>query len=89
MEANILQRLAAHAGRAISREELLASVWGLRDGMVETRAIDMHITRLRQKLAGESADSATEWIVTVRGKGYMLGPDLTVFTEGESAEGAL
>lgn len=84
MEADILQRLAAHAGRAVSREELLASVWGLRDGGVETRAIDMHITRLRQKLGGKD-ENATEWIVTVRGKGYMLGPDLEVVrdTPGE------
>jgi DNA-binding response OmpR family regulator len=78
MEANILQRLAAHTGRAVSREELLACVWGLRDGAVETRAIDMHVTRLRQKLAGEDRQDGTEWIVTVRGKGYMLGPELEV-----------
>ncbi len=88
MEANILQRLAAHAGRAVSREELLASVWGLRDGNVETRAIDMHITRLRQKLSGGSTDSTQEWIVTVRGKGYMLGPKLDILTEGPSTEDA-
>ena len=86
MEADILLRLAAHAGRAVSREELLASVWGLRDGGIETRAIDMHITRLRQKLACETTDAATEWIVTVRGQGYMLGPDIQVTTNGASAE---
>lgn len=78
MEAEILQRLAAHAGRAVSREELLASVWGLRDGGVETRAIDMHITRLRQKLVEGDAESSMDWIVTVRGKGYMLGADICV-----------
>ncbi|MEK6674507.1 MAG: response regulator transcription factor [Planctomycetota bacterium] len=76
MEANILQRLAAHAGRAVSREELLSCVWGIRDGVVETRAIDMHITRLRQKLSEQSGTDSPEWIVTVRGKGYMLGPEL-------------
>ncbi len=86
MEADILQRLAAHPGRAVSREELLATVWGLRDGHVETRAIDMHITRLRQKLAGTSADQIPDWIVTVRGKGYMLGPDLTITTVPEGSE---
>lgn len=86
MEADILQRLAAHAGRAVSREELLACVWGLRDGSVETRAIDMHVTRLRQKLAGGASDKPPEWIVTVRGKGYMLGPDIVVVPEAESAE---
>ena len=80
MEANILQRLAAHAG------ELLSCVWGIRDGAVETRAIDMHITRLRQKLNAEPSGDAPDWIVTVRGKGYMLGPDLEVVAEDESAE---
>ncbi len=87
MEASILLRLAAHAGRAVSREELLACVWGLRDGNIETRAIDMHITRLRQKLSGGQGDSGSEWIVTVRGQGYMLGPDLKVINNGESAPG--
>jgi DNA-binding response OmpR family regulator len=81
MESDILQRLAAHAGRAVSREELLACVWGLRDGGVETRAIDMHITRLRQKLAGGSNNPEREWIVTVRGKGYMLGPELELIKD--------
>ena len=59
MEVDILQRLAAHAGRAVSREELLSCVWGLNDGTVETRAIDMHITRLRQKLSGASSHRAS------------------------------
>jgi DNA-binding response OmpR family regulator len=85
MEADILQRLAAHAGRAVSREELLACVWGLRDGGVETRAIDMHITRLRQKLSGGSSEPEREWIVTVRGKGYMLGPDLELTKDAAEA----
>lgn len=83
MEAGILQRLASHAGRFVSREELLSAVWGIRDGVVETRAIDMHVTRLRQKLAGDGAAEPTEWIVTVRGKGYMLGPTLKVASEDE------
>lgn len=90
METNILQRLASHAGRAVSREELLAAVWGLRDGTVETRAIDMHITRLRHKLSGVSDDSDAsekEWIATVRGKGYMLGPEVTVSRDGGQAGG--
>lgn len=85
MEAEILQRLAAHAGRAVSREELLSCVWGLRDGQIETRAIDMHITRLRQKLVA-GADNGPDWIVTVRGKGYMLGPDVQVTSEVDPTE---
>lgn len=87
MEASILQRLAVHSGRSVSREELLSCVWGIRDGAVETRAIDMHITRLRQKLAEESSGEGSEWIVTVRGKGYMLGPDVQVDTPtGEASQ---
>lgn len=84
MEADILLRLASHSGRAVSREELLSCVWGLRDGVVETRAIDMHITRLRQKLSGGPGESSIEWIVTVRGKGYMLGSEVQVVTRNES-----
>ncbi len=86
MEGAILGRLAAHAGRTVSREELLSCVWGIRDGQIETRAIDMHITRLRQKLAGGEKESPTEWIVTVRGKGYMLGADIQL-DKGGADEG--
>lgn len=88
MESRILERLAAHAGRAVSREELLASVWGLRDGNIETRAIDMHITRLRQKLTGGSSTAVGSWVLTVRGKGYMLGPDVAVDAAASDRESA-
>jgi DNA-binding response OmpR family regulator len=86
MEAKILQHLATHAGRAVSREELLAGVWGIRDGAVETRAIDMHITRLRNKLSGDNKETAVDWIVTVRGKGYMLGSEVEVISAAAGAE---
>jgi len=86
MEARILERLAAHPDRAITREELLASVWGFRDGGLETRAIDMHITRLRNKLSSASSADPAEWIVTVRGKGYMLAPNVEVTTQADSPE---
>ncbi len=87
METDILKRLASMSGRCVSREELLSAVWGIRDGVVETRAIDMHITRLRQKLRSHSTDDV-EWIVTVRGKGYMLGPQLNVTRGGEGEDQA-
>jgi DNA-binding response OmpR family regulator len=45
----------------------------------------MHITRLRQKLSGGATDPELEWIVTVRGKGYMLGPALQLTTEDAQA----
>ncbi len=78
MEAGVLERLASHRDRAVSREELLAAIWGIRDGQIETRAIDMHITRLRNKLRGVSGEASPEWIVTVRGRGYMLGTEIVV-----------
>lgn len=71
-EAAILRHLAAHRGRAIDRRELLQSVWGLNPNGLETRTVDMHIARLREKLAAACMPTAPELIVTVRGKGYML-----------------
>jgi len=83
MEAGVLERLAAHRDRTVSREELLAAIWGIRDGQIETRAIDMHITRLRNKLRGVSGEESPEWIVTVRGRGYMLGTEIVVEEGGD------
>jgi DNA-binding response OmpR family regulator len=77
-EIEILEQLAANAGRAVSRAELLTHVWGLTESSAETRAVDMHVTRLRQKLAGKTLTASIDWIVTVRGKGYMLGPGVIV-----------
>jgi DNA-binding response OmpR family regulator len=72
MECSILDYLAANRNRSISRDELLTRVWGLSAAGVETRTIDMHVARLRSKLA-EGPTPGDEFIVTVRGKGYMLG----------------
>lgn len=70
-EVELLRYLACHVGRAISREELLSRVWRINpNAIVETRTIDMHIARLREKLRDPS--SAPRVILTVRGKGYML-----------------
>ena len=69
-EADILRYLAVRAGRAVDRDELLHRVWGLNPRGIETRTVDMHIARLREKLAGSADDEQV--IVTVRGKGYML-----------------
>ncbi len=68
-EAELLRYLAANAGRAIAREEILARVWRIDPRNVETRTIDMHVTRLREKLRDAGEDGAV--ILTVRGKGYM------------------
>src|SRR5690606_33545071 len=55
-EAELLRYLAANAGRAISRDELLAHVWRIDPEGVATRTIDMHVARLREKM-GVGADS--------------------------------
>lgn len=70
-ECQILGHLAGNFSRAISREELLSRLWGLRGG-VETRTVDMHVARLRAKLGAAGGDEGVEHIATVRGKGYML-----------------
>jgi DNA-binding response OmpR family regulator len=69
-EAELLRYLAANAGRAIARDELLAHVWRVDPRGITTRTIDMHVARLREKL-GDDPDEPTV-IVTVRGRGYML-----------------
>jgi len=69
-ETDLLRYLAANPGRAISREELLQSVWQLNPRGITTRTIDMHVTRLREKLRDDPADP--QIVLTVRGRGYMF-----------------
>ncbi len=71
-EAQLLRYLAASPGRAISREEILLHVWQVRPDGIETRTIDMHIARLREKLGDTSGSPRI--LKTVRGKGYMFDP---------------
>ena len=66
-EADLLRYLVAQSGRAVPRDELLRQVWGIDPKNIETRTVDMHVAHLRQKLRSNDA------LVTVRGKGYMLG----------------
>jgi DNA-binding response OmpR family regulator len=69
-ERQLLHYLACHAGRAVSRDELLARVWGLDPAGITTRTIDMHIARLREKLRDDPGRPRI--VLTVRGQGYML-----------------
>lgn len=72
-ESDVLAFLAANAGRAVSREELLSRVWGLDPRGMHTRTVDMTIARLRELLRDDPTSPAV--IVTVRAKGYMLAVD--------------
>ena len=86
METAILVHLAANTGRVVSRDELLSCVWGISSESLETRAVDMHITRLRGKLVCTDDVERVDWIVTVRGKGYTLGPDVAAQREPAAAD---
>jgi DNA-binding response OmpR family regulator len=73
-ERELVRYLASNAGRAVSREELLAHVWRMSTDGVETRTIDMHVVRLREKLRDDPAIPRV--LLTVRGKGYKwCGPE--------------
>jgi DNA-binding response OmpR family regulator len=75
-ECELLRYLVQNRGRAIARAELLERVWGLPPGGdPSTRAIDMHIVNLRDKLADPPEQPAV--VLTVRGKGYMLAAEGT------------
>ncbi len=73
-ECGLIEYLAAHRGRAISREELLRRVWRIEPKHTETRTIDMHIANLRAKLRDNGGEP--QFLLTVRGKGYMLANEV-------------
>lgn len=66
MEFKLLVTLIERQGRVQSRERLLSDVWDM-DTEVDTRTIDTHIKRLREKLG-----KAGNLIETIRGLGYKL-----------------
>ncbi|KPI20337.1 two component transcriptional regulator, winged helix family [Actinobacteria bacterium OK074] len=65
-EFAILAVLAARAGTAVSREQLLDEVWGDAHHAV-SRSLDVHLTQLRAKLR------RPELLTTIRGFGYRFG----------------
>ena len=68
-EADLLGYLAERKGKTIARDELLVSVWGYRDGSIQTRTVDVHVQQLRAKLA---TIGGKDWISTIRGRGYLF-----------------
>lgn len=69
-EVALLGYLAAHRGRAVSRDEILARVWRLDPRGRETRTIDVHVANLRTKLRDDAVSPRV--LLTVRGKGYVF-----------------
>jgi DNA-binding response OmpR family regulator len=72
-EVELVRYLAAHRGRAIAREEILANVWRINPNGLPTRTIDMHVARLREKLRDDPTSPGI--VLTVRGKGYMFSAE--------------
>jgi DNA-binding response OmpR family regulator len=70
MELDLLRYLASNPGRAVSREEILSRVWHMKLTGAETRTVDMHVARLREKLRDDVLRPRV--IRTVRGKGYIF-----------------
>jgi DNA-binding response OmpR family regulator len=65
-EFDLLRLLVARPGVVFTREQLLAEVWGWRDGSGQ-RTVDSHVRGLRRKLG-------PELVRTVHGVGYALEP---------------
>ncbi|HEY3109923.1 MAG TPA: response regulator transcription factor [Chloroflexota bacterium] len=73
VELRILSALMRHPGDVLTRQDLVHDVWGDRH-VCSDRTIDIHIRRLREKLAFGAVHAPP--IVSVRGFGYkMLVPD--------------
>ena len=67
-ELEVLYFLASHKNRVFTREQLLEQVWGF-DFFGDSRTVDVHVKRLREKLAG--CEEKFGWqIRTVWGVGY-------------------
>jgi two-component system alkaline phosphatase synthesis response regulator PhoP len=67
VEFDLLLALAQHAGRVLSRDQLLQRIWG-HDFYGEERVVDVHIGHIRKKLGDDP--NSPQYIVTVRGVGY-------------------
>ena len=71
MEFSLLELLVNNSGQAYSRNEILQHVWSYpADHRIDTRVVDVHISRLRSKL--EADPTNPELILTARGIGYMF-----------------
>jgi two-component system, OmpR family, phosphate regulon response regulator PhoB len=66
LEFKLLQTLMQRRGRVQNRDRLLNEVWGY-EAVIDTRTVDTHVRRLREKL-GKAGDA----IETVRGFGYRV-----------------
>jgi DNA-binding response OmpR family regulator len=69
-EVELLRMLAERVGQPVSRDEILARIWGL-EGSPTNRTVDNFIVKLRKKI--EKSPDRPSHILTVYGFGYKLG----------------
>ena len=70
-EFRILRLLMENTGVVISREQIIASIWGP-DSETETKAVEVYISHIREKIDDVYGKT---YISTIRGKGYVIGRD--------------
>jgi DNA-binding response OmpR family regulator len=68
-EMDLLKYLAMHRGQVVSREEILAEVWG-HQREIATRTVDNFVVRLRKKIEPDPAEP--RFLITIHGAGYKL-----------------
>ncbi len=79
IQQTLLYILAANAGEVLTRETLLASIWG-NDFQIESNVVDRHIRELRVKLDDDWR--RPRYLETVSGKGYRFKADANGEDEG-------
>ena len=72
-EMDIMTYLYRHKDRIVSKKEFLTEVWHYADADIETRTVDIHMLKLRKKIASLIGDSP--FVNTIRGEGYRLEPE--------------
>jgi two-component system response regulator RegX3 len=72
-EMDIIAYLHRHRDRIVSKKELLTEVWHYADADIETRTVDIHMLKLRKKIACLIGN--TPFVNTIRGEGYRLEPE--------------
>ncbi len=72
-EMDIIIYLFRHQKRIVPKNELLTEVWHYADAGIETRTVDIHMQKLRKKIAALNPD--LHLIRTIRGEGYRWESD--------------
>jgi DNA-binding response OmpR family regulator len=86
LEQSLLYLLAANAGRIVTREEILDTLWGT-DYVAESNVVDRQIRNLRTRLQNDWR--RPRFIATVPGQGYRFLPTFTDAASGSMPEPAV